>query len=163
MEKYKKYISYIKKNFNYQKKDDKIEVMVNNIYIYYNLKWEVKNFKNAYRQNCFDLNKEENWSVLILFLKLLNKGYKIDEIYLEKSFKLGHENGGYLDIAVYNKEKPFAFIEVKKIDEYEKYKNVFKYENKSKQLFSYIQQDKNVEIASYYSFNPDLQKDFFQQ
>lgn len=34
MEKYKKYISYIKKNFNYQKKDDKIEVMVNNIYIY---------------------------------------------------------------------------------------------------------------------------------
>lgn len=107
------------------------------------------------------MNKEENWSVLILFLKLLNKGYKIDEIYLEKSFKLGHENGGYLDIAVYNKEKPFAFIEVKKIDEYEKYKNVFKYENKSKQLFSYIQQDKNVEIASYYSFNPDLQKDFF--
>ena len=34
MEKYKKYISYIKKNFSYQKKDDKIEVMVNNIYIY---------------------------------------------------------------------------------------------------------------------------------
>lgn len=98
--------------------------------------------------------------MLILFLKLLNKGYKLNEIYLEKPFKLGHKDG-YLDVAIYNNEKPFAFIEVKRIDEYRKYINIFKFPEKSKQLFSYIQQDKNVQICSYYSFDPSLEKDFF--
>ena len=156
-----KYIDYIKKNFNFNNIENEIEVIINNIYIYiYELKWEIKNYKNIHRKNCLDLSKEENWSVLILFLKLINKGYKLSEIHLEKPFKLGHKDG-YLDVAIYNNEKPFAFIEVKRMDEYRKYINVLNHQEKSKQLFSYIQQDKNVQICSYYSFDPSLEKDFF--
>ena len=73
---------------------------------------------------------------------------------------MGHKDG-YLDVAIYNNEKPFAFIEVKRIDEYRKYINVLNHQEKSKQLFSYIQQDKNVQICSYYSFDPSSEKDFF--
>ena len=73
---------------------------------------------------------------------------------------MGHKDG-YLDVAIYNNEKPFAFIEVKRMDEYRKYINVLNHQEKSKQLFSYIQQDKNVQICSYYSFDPSLEKDFF--
>lgn len=155
------YINYIIEKFKPKEENKKLIIKIKDMYINIhieNFKWEAIGYKNACRKTSLDLSKEENWSILILFLKLLSKGYEFNNIYLEHSFKFGHKVG-YVDVAIYDGKKPFAFIEVKKHSEYEKYTDVSK--NKSMQLLSYAQQDKNVDICSYYSFDPETKKDCF--
>ena len=84
-----KYFEYIKNNFalhsNSENNEYKINIRNNEIVINQS-RWFIKNFKNFDRENIFSLKVEENWSVLILVLKLLEKGYSSSELYLEKKF-----------------------------------------------------------------------------
>jgi type I restriction enzyme M protein len=76
----------------------------------------------------------------------LKKGYKPENIILEKTWKLGHQEKGRLDILV-TKDDGTAYlkIECKTFGaEFEKeLKNLHK---NGGQLFSYFQQDKNAEF-----------------
>lgn len=162
------YLKYIKKNFEYCEKNGLLNVLVHNETIVIKIgenEWYIEKFKKFDRKNIFNLKIEENWSVLILVLNLFNKGYTKEEIYLEKSFLVGHDYK-YLDVAIYKNKKPFAFIEVKKYDEIKKYitiKDIDKPQANAnpKQLFSYIWQQQWVSVASYYTFDPKKQKHEF--
>jgi type I restriction enzyme M protein len=92
----------------------------------------------------------ENFVVLECVNRLLEKGYKPENIVLEKTWKLGHIEKGRLDILVTKDEHAYLMIECKKYGkEFEKeYKNIKK---DGGQLFSYFQQDKNAELLMLYA------------
>ena len=54
---------------------------------------------------------------------MLDKGYKPNQIELEKPMPGGHDDtGGYCDILIkYNDDKTFLLIECKRSDEFDKY------------------------------------------
>ena len=162
----KQYLEYIKENFKCEMRNDCFYISVRDeIITIKDDKWHIEKFRKYDRKNIFNLKVEENWSVLILILNLFNKGYTKEEIYLEKSFLVGHDYK-YLDVAIYNKRKPFAFIEVKKCNEISKFttiKDINKQQANTnpKQLFSYIWQQQWVSVASYYTFDPKTKKHEF--
>ncbi len=124
-------------------------------------KWEIKGYGNYDNARCFDLTTGENWSVLMLFLSLIEKGYFPSEIYLEKSFRLGHNpNSGNIDLMIQKNDIPIYFFEVKTRSEIDKYINLNN-PTFTKQLFSYIFQQKTVKVGSYYSFDFDENKHIF--
>ena len=47
-----------------------------------------------------NFSQAENWVVLECVNRLLEKGYRPEDITLEKTFQLGHNSGGRLDIFV---------------------------------------------------------------
>ena len=47
-----------------------------------------------------NFSQSENWVVLECVNRLLEKGYKPEDITLEKTFQLGHNSSGRLDIFV---------------------------------------------------------------
>ena len=115
---------------------------------------------NVGRKTIFDLTNFENHSVVMLLIKLLQKGYALTSITLEKSWQTGH-SPIYLDLMLQNQENNDVFmIEVKKFDEFQKYANP-ENESKVKQLLSYAMQEQTTKIASFYSFNFEENKDYF--
>lgn len=95
--------------------------------------------------------KPEDWVVLECVDRLLKKGYKPENIVLEKTWKTGHGTSGRLDVLVSrNDGSAYLMIECKTWGkEYEKelgnlYKN-------GGQLFTYFQQDKNADIIMLYA------------
>lgn len=97
-----------------------------------------------------NFTQPENFVVLECVNRLLETGYKPENIVLEPTWKLGHQEKGRLDILVKKDNKAFLMIECKTFGkEYEKeLKNLHK---DGGQLFSYFQQDKNAEILMLYT------------
>ena len=111
------------------------------------------------RKTTCNFHQEETFVVLECVNRLLEKGYKPENIELEKSWGMGHTEG-YLDILVKDEEnKSFAMIECKTWGkEYDKYvKETFTHKNKSKendggQVFTYLQQEpKTTKAICYYT------------
>ncbi|CAM1333707.1 N-6 DNA methylase [Tenacibaculum aestuariivivum] len=95
--------------------------------------------------------KPEDWVVLECVNRLLEKGYKPENIILEKTWKTGHGTSGRLDILVTRDNgDAYLMIECKTWGtEFEKeFKNLQK---NGGQLFTYFQQDKNAEIIMLYA------------
>ncbi|MGZ9763177.1 HsdM family class I SAM-dependent methyltransferase [Mycoplasma sp. 5912] len=139
----------------FSKEDGVVTIRIKNAIIKIDLnneKWSIENFKNFGHQRIFDLSKNENWSVLMLVASLLEKGYKKSQIYLEKSWKLGHNTSGFADVVVSKDAKPYYIFEVKDINSIHKYIN-HKYAKHTMQIFSYLFQDKNIKVGSYYTYN----------
>jgi len=98
-------------------------------------------------QNFFQI---ENFVVLECVNRLLEKGYKPQNITLEKTFPLGH-NSGRLDILVTrDDETAYLMIECKTIEK-EFDKALRKLKSDGGQLFTYFQQDKSAEILMLYA------------
>ncbi|WP_322960304.1 HsdM family class I SAM-dependent methyltransferase [Mycoplasmopsis cynos] len=115
-------------------------------------KWSISEFNNYDHGRIFNLNFKENWSALILVCELLNKGYSKEDIHLEKSWKLGHNASGYCDLVLYKNNQAIYFFEIKNLDEIHKYTSL-KNDKSTKQLFSYLYQEKTARVGSFYSFN----------
>jgi len=96
----------------------------------------------------------ESLVVLECVNRLLETGYKPENIILEKTWKLGHQEKGRLDILVTKTENSetssYLMIECKTAGkEFEKeLKNT---KNNGGQLFSYFQQDKSAEVLMLYT------------
>lgn len=104
-------------------------------------------------ERILDLNKNENYSVIMLLIKLFEKGYSRNVITLEKRWQLGHEDSGSLDVMLKNpKDNSIYMIEVKSSDEIKKYTNIAN-EKKLKQIFSYAMQEKSTKIISFYAYD----------
>jgi type I restriction enzyme M protein len=94
---------------------------------------------------------KEVFVVLECVDRLLKKGYKPENIILEKTWKLGHQEKGRLDILVTKEDgTAYLMIECKTCgEEFDKeLKNIHK---DGGQLFSYFQQDKNAELLMLYA------------
>ncbi|MGZ9800391.1 hypothetical protein ACXYRK_01600 [Mycoplasma sp. AC1221] len=133
----------------FSKEDGVVTIKIKNAVIKIDLnnqKWSIENFKNFGHQRIFDLSKNENWSVLMLVASLLEKGYKKSQIYLEKSWKLGHNTSGFADVVVLKDAKPYYIFEVKDINSIHKYIN-HKSAKHTMQIFSYLFKIKTSELA----------------
>ncbi len=111
------------------------------------------------RRTTCNFHQEETLVVLECVNRLLEKGYKPENIELEKSWGMGHAEG-YLDILVKDENNnSFAMIECKTWGkEYEKFvKETFSHKNKGKendggQVFTYLQQEpKTTKAICYYT------------
>ncbi|MCP4050500.1 MAG: N-6 DNA methylase [bacterium] len=93
----------------------------------------------------------ENWVVLECVDRLLTKGYKPEDIVLEKKFTVGHgASGGWLDILVKKDQTAYLMIECKTWGaEFDKAFNKLKRDGG--QLFTYFQQDKNADVLMLYT------------
>lgn len=93
----------------------------------------------------------ENLVVLECVNRLLEQGYKPQNIELEKHYLLGHKNKGKVDVLVNNKDNtPFLMIECKTWgQEYEKEKS--KMLKDGGQLFSYYTNDRAVKYLCLYA------------
>ncbi|CAC9973799.1 type I restriction enzyme HsdR N-terminal domain-containing protein [Flavobacterium panici] len=103
-----------------------------------------------------NITKPEDWVVLECVNRLLEKGYKPENLVLEPKWKLGRQEKGRLDILVKKDDKAYLMIECKTFgkefdDELKKMKK------DGGQLFSYFQQDKSAEILMLYTSK--LEKD----
>ncbi len=100
--------------------------------------------------NFQNITKSEDLVVLECVDRLIEKGYKPEDIVLEKVFPSGHGHSGRLDICVKKEEKTFLMIECKTWgSEFEKeFKNL---EKNGGQLFTYFQNDKNAEFLVLYA------------
>lgn len=103
------------------------------------------------RNTTINFSQQENFVVLECVNRLLEKGYSPEKIILEKDWKLGHREKGFLDIQVLdNENKSFLMIECKTWgDEYKKEKNET-YDNGGL-LLSYFVQDKRTQYLCLYT------------
>ncbi|MFA6514390.1 MAG: restriction endonuclease subunit S [Patescibacteria group bacterium] len=98
-------------------------------------------------QNFF---QEENWVVLECVNRLLEKGYKPEDIILEKIFPTGHGTSGRLDILIEKNGQAYLMIECKTWGiEFEKESKKLKKDGG--QIFTYFQQDRNAEYLIIYT------------
>lgn len=114
---------------------------------------ELINCESKTTQN---FSKEENWVVLECVNRLLEKGYKPQDIILEKVYPSGHGHTGRLDILVTKNLKAFLMIECKTFGK--EFDNELNNTQKSGgQLLTYFQNDKNAEYLMLYTsrFNKD--------
>lgn len=98
-----------------------------------------------------NFSKLENFVVLECINRLLEKGYKPENIELEKIYPSGHGHSGKLDILVHSIDgKSFLMIECKTFgSEFNKeYNNMLK---NGGQLFTYYALDRNVQYLCLYS------------
>lgn len=102
-----------------------------------------------------NFSSSENFVVLECVDRLLTKGYSPASLTLEQEWPMGRVNKGRLDILVRGKNgKSYLMIECKTWgEEYEKEKK--KMLKNGGQLFSYYQQDKNVEYLCLYTSRLD--------
>lgn len=103
-----------------------------------------------------NFSQEENLVVLECVDRLLTKGYKPEKIELEKSWNLGRNEKGYLDILVKDKsDKSFLMIECKTWGkEYEKVvrETITNKKKAGGQVFSYLHQEpKTTKAVCYYA------------
>ncbi len=97
-----------------------------------------------------NFSQTENWVVLECVDRLLEKGYKPEDITLEKTFPSGHGHSGRLDVFVEKDGIAFLMIECKTYGkEYEKeLKNIYK---NGGQLFTYFQNDRAASVLLLYA------------
>ena len=131
----------------FQKKYGKYAIEIDFEKEYFNfgnkIKAESKTTQNFYQA--------ENWVVLECVDRLLKKGYKPQNITLEKTWKTGHGTSGRLDVLVTRDNgSAYLMIECKTWGtEFDKeFKNL---EKNGGQLFTYFQQDKDADIIMLYA------------
>ncbi|NOQ32358.1 MAG: N-6 DNA methylase [Helicobacteraceae bacterium] len=132
---YKKYLDYI------------VEIDLKNSTINYGTEIFFNNVPNCIQ----NITKAEDLVVLECVDRLLAKGYKANNIILEKVYPSGHGTSGRLDVLVTRDDKSaYMMIECKTYGrEFDKELNNL---NKNGgQLFTYFQQDKNAEILVLYT------------
>ncbi|MEI7426173.1 MAG: restriction endonuclease subunit S [Candidatus Moraniibacteriota bacterium] len=97
-----------------------------------------------------NFSQEENWVVFECVCRLLEKGYKPEDIILEKTFPSGHGHSGRLDIFIKKEGQAFLMIECKTFGkEFEKeLKNIAK---DGGQLFTYFQNNTNTQYLMLYT------------
>ena len=96
---------------------------------------------------------EENFVVLECVNRLLEKGYKPENIILEKRWATGHGTSGKLDILV-TRDNGNAHLMIEcKTSGGEFDKALKRLEKDGGQLFTYFQQDKNADILMLYASN----------
>ncbi|WP_152017609.1 restriction endonuclease subunit S [Aliarcobacter butzleri] len=110
-----------------------------------------KIFFNDSKNSIQNITKPEDLVVLECVNRLLEKGYKPQNIILEKQWKTGHGTSGRLDILVTDKNnKAFMMIECKTWGkEFDKELNNLNKDGG--QLFTYFQQDTKAEILVLYT------------
>ncbi len=101
-----------------------------------------------------NFSQEENWVVLECVDRLIEKGYKPDDITLEKIYPTGHGTSGRLDILVRKNKKAYLMIECKTWG-VELEKSFKKLEKDGGQLFTYFQQDRDSQYLMLYASNFD--------
>ena len=106
-------------------------------------------------ETTLNFSKEENWVVFECVNRLLEKGYKPEDITLEKTWQVGHgASGGRLDILVKKNKQAYLMIECKtQGQEFEK--EFKKMQKDGGQLFTYFQQDNKAEYLMLYTSNFD--------
>ncbi len=106
----------------------------------------------AGRETTQNFSQAENWVVLECVDRLLEKGYKPENIILEKKYTVGHgASGGWLDILVTRDDgSAYLMIECKTWGK-EFDKELKKLNKDGGQLFTYFQQDKDTDIIMLYS------------
>lgn len=158
------FYEWLKNNYTTYNQGNTFEIIENNNKIIINEKtnkFSIDGGINHDHSRIFDLNKQENWCALIFVLKLFKKGYSKDVIYLEKSWQLGHDDSGYLDIMIKNPENDYIYmIEVKTKKELASYININK-PKYLKQVLSYAMQEKNTKLISYYAYDFEIGEDLF--
>ena len=108
-------------------------------------------FFNNSKNSTQNITKPEDLVVLECVDRLLQKGYKPQNIILEKVYPTGHGTSGRLDILVTNKDnKAFMMIECKTWGK-EFDKAFDKLKKDGGQLFTYFQQDKDAQILVLYT------------
>ncbi|AWO00210.1 restriction endonuclease subunit S [Chitinophaga alhagiae] len=111
------------------------------------IKWDVKTTQN--------FSQAENWVILECVNRLLEKGYKPENIFLEKVWRTGHGTSGRLDILVTRDDgTAYLMIECKNhgADFIKEFKNI---EKNGGQLFTYFQQERSAEILMLYASHLD--------
>lgn len=102
-----------------------------------------------------NFSQPENWVVLECVCRLLDKGYKPENICLEKVWPSGHGTSGRLDILVSRENgKSYLMIECKTFGA-EFIKELKSIEKKGGQLFTYYQQDTDADILLLYASHLD--------
>ena len=98
----------------------------------------------------------ENFVVFECINRLLEKGYKPEHIELEKTWALGRNESGRADVFVRNQEgKPLLMIECKTAGkEFDKEWKEMQIDGG--QLFSYIEQEKDIEFVCLYASDFDV-------
>ncbi|MFY9072160.1 N-6 DNA methylase [Aliarcobacter butzleri] len=116
-----------------------------------NINFGDKIFFNDSKNSIQNITKPEDLVVLECVNRLLEKGYKPQNIILEKQWKTGHGTSGRLDILVTDKNnKAFMMIECKTWGkEFDKELNNLNKDGG--QLFTYFQQDTKAEILVLYT------------
>ncbi len=106
---------------------------------------------SAGRETTQNFSQAENWVVLECVNRLLEKGYKPENIILEKSFPAGRGVTKYLDILVTRDDgAAYLMIECKTWgSEFEK--ELKKIHTDGGQLFTYFQQDRDPELLMLYA------------
>ena len=114
--------------------------------------------KNHDRNNFFDEAHRENLVVFECVNRLLDKGYKPEDIWLEKNWQLGHtQKSGRADICVSDNDKTLFIIECKTAGaEFNRELNNMR--SDGGQLFSYWQQEQSCQWLMLYAsdFDGDL-------
>ena len=124
-----------------------IEVDLEKNFIYFGNKIFFNDSNNSIQK----ITKPEDLVVLECVDRLLQKGYKPQNIILEKVYPTGHGTSGRLDILVTNKDnKAFMMIECKTWGK-EFDKAFDKLKKDGGQLFTYFQQDKDAQILVLYT------------
>ena len=97
-----------------------------------------------------NFENSENFVVLECIDRILEKGYKPEDLSLEHKFPLGRKEKGKLDILIFKENKAYIMIECKTWgEEYKKEQN--RMLNYGGQLFSYYIQDKSAEYLCLYT------------
>ncbi|MGE4444940.1 MAG: N-6 DNA methylase [Candidatus Altimarinota bacterium] len=116
-----------------------------------NINFGDKIFFNDSKNSIQNITKPEDLVVLECVNRLLEKGYKPQNIILEKVYPTGHGTSGRLDILVTDKNnKAFMMIECKTWGK-EFDKAFDKLKKDGGQLFTYFQQDKDSQILVLYT------------
>ena len=109
-----------------------------------------------------NFSQEENFVVLECVNRLLEKGYKPESIFLEKTWTLGHTGkSGRADITIYDKkDSAYLIIECKRAgnDYKEARKELFE-DPAGKQLFSYWAQARSTRWLQLYASDYDEEND----
>ncbi|EQA60856.1 restriction endonuclease subunit S [Leptospira alexanderi] len=123
-----------------------------------NFEKETINFGNKIKgesKTTQNFSQTENWVVLECVDRLLEKGYRPQNITLEKTWKTGHGTSGRLDILV-TRDSGSAYIMIEcktwgaEFDQ--EFKNL---EKNGGQLFTYFQQDKDADVLMLYASGLD--------
>jgi len=132
------------KNYSFHN-NYKIEVDFNRKKIDYGKKIVIGNATTS------NFSKAENFVVLECVNRLLEKGYKPENIELEKIYPSGHGHSGNLDILVYSEDHTSYLMIECKTDGTEYNKQHHKILKDGGQLFTYYALDRNVKYLCLYS------------
>lgn len=104
----------------------------------------------VHHQGVCTFQKPEYLVQLECVIRLLIKGYKPENIELEKTYKLGHKDKGRLDVYIKKGKNAWALIECKTFGtEYENERNNVLRDGG--QIFSYFTQDRAAEVICIYA------------